>query len=132
MNPVPVAQVPDLTIAHEAFSILDLIEHAHVTAATHGFWEGQIAMDVLPEKIALMHSELSEALEAWRKREPLYFIDPAHDSGKPEGVLVELADCMIRIADYVGAMEAGPLFLEALTAKLNYNSTRPYKHGKRA
>lgn len=114
---------------HEAFSILDLITHAHTTAAAKGFWDGQVPEAVLPEKVALMHSELQDALEAWCERSPGFYLDA---DGKPEGALVELADCMIRIADYVGALRAGPAFLAALAAKLQYNASRPHKHEKRA
>lgn len=120
---------PNTRSPHEAFSILDLIHHAHTTSAAHGFWEGQVPQQVLPEKVALMHSELSEALEAWRAGDPMFYLDA---DSKPEGILVELADCMIRIADFVGALREGTLFLEALAMKLNYNTTRPFKHGKRA
>lgn len=86
--------------------------------ASQGFWES----DNTGEKIALMHSELSEALEADRK-------DLASDH-IPEfsGVEEELADCMIRILDFAGHHDLR--LAEAFTAKLQYNLSRPYKHGK--
>lgn len=46
---------------------------------------------------------------------------------KPEGVAVELADCMIRILDYCG--HAGIDIEEAIRIKHEYNKTRPYRHG---
>lgn len=73
-------------------------------------------------KIALMHSELSEALEGVRK--------DAVDSHCPEFTSeeVELADAVIRILDY--AYHYNLRLDEAMAAKSAYNNTRPYKHGK--
>ena len=86
--------------------------------AEQGFWE----CDNFGEKIALIHSELSEALEAHRKNLP-----SDHIVGFP-GVAEELADALIRIFDLAGKLQI-PLG-EALMAKLQYNLSRPYKHGK--
>ena len=72
--------------------------------------------------IALMHSELSEALEADRK--DLMDDKLTHRSG----LEVELADCLIRILDFCGHKD---LDIEgAINEKLAYNRSRPYKHGK--
>ena len=83
-----------------------------------GFWES----DNTGEKIALTHSELSEALEADRKN-----LDAEHIPGFT-GVEEELADVIIRILDFAGhhQLRLG----EALSAKIAYNLTRPFKHGK--
>lgn len=48
-------------------------------------------------------------------------------SHKPEGVAVELADCIIRILDYCG--KAGIDIEEAVRIKHEYNKSRPYRHG---
>lgn len=46
---------------------------------------------------------------------------------KPEGELIELADAVIRIADYFG--ERGWDLEEAIKIKMAYNKTRGYRHG---
>lgn len=52
------------------------------------------------------------------------------DMVKPEGEATELADAIIRIGDYFAARGWD---LEAVVAlKMNYNRTRPQKHGGKA
>lgn len=83
------------------------------------------------EVIALMHSELSEALEEWRRLKPghglasVYF-NPENPS-KPEGFPIELADCVIRILD---TAEAHGINIEnMILLKNEYNKTRGFRHG---
>ena len=74
------------------------------------------------QAIALMHSELSEALEADRK--DLKDNKLTHRSG----LEVELADAIIRIKDFAQGKD---LDVDgAIEEKLAYNTTRPYLHGE--
>lgn len=120
-------------------NIEDVIKEAFNNAYEHGFWDPclgrgthagvhkELAEKYIPEKIALMHSELSEALECYRAGEMLLFL---RENGKPEGFSTELADCFIRICDLVGALGLDKEFVKAIEDKMFYNKKRPYKHGK--
>ena len=55
------------------------------------------------EVVALMHSELSEALEEWRAGHGI--TEVRIENGKPEGVPIELADAYIRIIDTCHELE---------------------------
>lgn len=104
-------------------TISSLTETAHKAAARKGFWDTEPSIG---EKIALIHSELSEALEevrAGHAPNETYFVD-----GKPEGLPVELADVVIRVADLCGNFDID--LDRAIVEKLNYNARRPAKHGK--
>lgn len=104
-------------------TIRELVSRAHENAARHGFWDKP---PELGTSIALIHSELSEALEEHRKGDG--FLSYVKD-GKPEGIAAELADAVIRIADLCGAL--GIDLEEAIAEKMKYNEGRPYRHGKR-
>lgn len=81
-----------------------------------------VSVDTDVVKIALMHTELSEAVEALRHGNPPDDKIPAFS-----GVEAELADAVIRIMDFAGGRDLR--LGEAIVHKLLYNRTR-LRHGK--
>jgi len=85
----------------------------HAGAIAHGFYD---TGREFPEAIALMHSELSEALEA-------------HREGRDYDIPEELADTIIRILDWCGHRDID--IEEAIERKMAINKERPYRHGNK-
>lgn len=105
-------------------NINELQQIVHQNAVDKGFWDHEVNGG---EKIALMHSELSEALEELRSG---YAADERYysDGGKPEGVPSELADVIIRVLDFMGYY--GVDMEDVIDEKMQYNATRASKHGR--
>jgi NTP pyrophosphatase (non-canonical NTP hydrolase) len=94
----------------------------HATAIGKGWWNSQRNDG---ELIALIHSELSECLEALRHGNPPDDKIPAF-----RGSEAELADAVIRIMDMSRAR--GWRVAEAIVAKAAFNATREIRHGGKA
>jgi len=93
----------------------------HETAKEKGFWDGDYSHDKIGNKLSLVHSEVTEVLEAIRK---------SHGSEK---IVEEMADVIIRLLDIYAAMRNEEAVLhsldEILNKKMNINKDRPKLHG---
>jgi NTP pyrophosphatase (non-canonical NTP hydrolase) len=101
----------------------DLAKEIHPTNVEKGFWSEPVMMDKYAAKLALIHSEVTEVLEALRK------------SQGPEKVTEEFADIFIRCFDLYGTLveagEADPWLYDVMREKMKANKERPVKHGNR-
>jgi len=96
----------------------EIVEGAHVGP------QG-VNVEAVGMKLALVHSEVSEALEALRDGKLALWLD----GEKPEGMSTELADTVIRILHLGGLL--GLDIEHAMEVKMAYNQGRPYRHGGR-
>jgi NTP pyrophosphatase (non-canonical NTP hydrolase) len=93
----------------------------HETAKEKGFWDGDYNNDKIGNKLALVHSEVTEVLEAIRKKQG------------SEKIVEEIADTIIRLLDVYAAMRNEETVLhsldDALHQKIEINKQRPPLHG---
>jgi NTP pyrophosphatase (non-canonical NTP hydrolase) len=135
--------------------INEIRDEVHELARSKGWWDDCIDPDwgthyVSHQRIAvalaLIHSEVSEALEEvrddhlqtyWVRKsmEDRIFSETAEKAEaiaagyKPEGLPIELADVIIRVLDLCGALEID--IEQAIEDKVAYNTTRTHRHGGR-
>ena len=98
--------------------IEETVRACHGAATAAGWWADTDVADrhVVPAKLCLIHSEISEAMEGHRKG-----LMDDHVRSRPM-VEVELADALIRICDLAGAL--GLDLGGAVVEKMAFNSTR--------
>lgn len=110
--------------------IRDAQKEAHQIAVDAGWWGGERNIG---ELLMLMVTELGEAMEAYRESDGLprslrgIYYDRSYDPPKPDGFAVELADTVIRIFDTAEVL--GIDLERAIREKMDYNRTRPTRHG---
>lgn len=96
---------------------------AGLVANTKGFAS---KAENIHRSLLMIVGEITEAqneLRVGREPQEIYY----SDTGKPEGVPVELADVVLRIFNL--AHDLGIDLEAAVELKHNYNMTRPFKHG---
>lgn len=98
-----------------------LAEECNVTSVEKGFWTQPEMMDKYVAKLGLIHSEVTEVLEALRK------------SQGADKVTEEFADIFIRCLDLHKVLVDAGLATDDLDAtlrnKMIKNAARPAKHG---
>lgn len=127
----------------------ELSKSIHANNEIRGFWDGGIEAKNIGEVLCLIHSEVSEALEADRKNHhasksfnlnqihsiPLesqyekQYYKQEFEALVKNSFEDELADIIIRVLDVCGAMKIDIDY--HIEAKLKYNSLREFKHGKK-
>lgn len=98
----------------------ELQEEIHSLAKEKGWWENSN----IPEKLLMIHSEVSEAVECYRL-DAIEYTDKLYN--KPFGYPTELADIVIRVMDLAENSKID--LFEMIKIKHEYNKTRPYRHG---
>lgn len=100
-----------------------LASEIHPTNVEKGFWGPPELMDKYVAKLCLIHSEVSEVMEALRK------------SQGTDKVTEEFADILIRLFDLYGELvevgEADDSLYEVMKNKMDVNKARVSKHGNR-
>lgn len=82
------------------------------------------------DKMMLAVSELAEALEEYRNghaTDEVYYVQDKQGNDKPEGIPIEIADCIIRLFDNCEFYNID--IVHALNLKMTYNEGREHLHG---
>ncbi len=123
-------------------TIKEVKKEAFETAWEKGWYENEST--TFAEHLAWVHAEVSEVYEEfrnWNDYNEIYYNLPSDDDTnikvqysevldtlkKPRGIPVELADVIIKTLDICA--HYGIDIERAVKIKLEYNKTRPYKHG---
>lgn len=104
-------------------TLQDWADECHRVASSKGFWDDEVDPNFVLAKLALIASEVSEVLEAYRKGQGAV------------AVATEMADIFVRLADLYGGMQEHGIinpndtFDNIVRSKVEVNKTREAKHG---
>lgn len=109
---------------------------AHLINVTNGWWDDRRRLmtsgvpgaqaNVILACLALVTSEVAEAMEAVRKHDP----DTWSDAETKDTLVRELAGAVVRCMDLAGELDL-PL-AEAIRAEIDANAARGFRHGGNA
>lgn len=120
-----------MSIINYAQALNEIADEISTVSEAKGFWPDQDPIWLIATKLALIDSEVAEALEVHRERfdddeeDPVTSWTPMQEDKFAE----EIADIIIRALDLGGfcGFDIGNIVL----SKIEINKGRPPKHGKR-
>jgi len=107
-------------------SLEGIANNCHAISTSKGFWDEKVDIHFLLSKLALVHSEVSETLEALRKQKG------------SNNIAEEICDILIRVLDFYsgakmnGWIDQNTSIDDIFDIKMSINSNRPIKHGNLA
>lgn len=101
----------------------ELRDQCHEMAKEKGWYDGGDRN--IGELLMLVVTEVAEAMEEHRRGRMGVWYSGRYS--KPEGFPIEIADVLIRCFDLAGAL--GINLDEAVILKMDFNATRPHRHG---
>jgi NTP pyrophosphatase (non-canonical NTP hydrolase) len=119
----------------DAYALARVAHDVHNVNVNNGWWEDRVAIaaahpngkhQVILAALALVTTEISEAVEAIRKHDPTTW----HDTRTRDTFARELAGATLRIMDL--AVWVGVDLGEAVRAELEANKARGHRHGGKA
>lgn len=122
-----------MTTVHYGNALDDLAEEIFTISEYKGFWDIDSISDLayVPLKLALVHDEVSEALEVHREVYDDSDVDVVTQMTDMQEAdfTEELADIIIRVLDIAGSFDL-PIG-DSVIEKIEANRRRPSRHGKR-